>query len=89
MYRIVVDESVKLFIEENKISASRYFKSMFEVLKTFPRSGMPYEGSPAYRTYELVKCKLSVLYKVDEIDSTIYIIDMRSTASSIDFKMNK
>ncbi len=37
MYRIVVDESVKLFIGENKISASRYFKSMFEVLKKFSK----------------------------------------------------
>ena len=89
MYRIIIDESVKLYIEENKINASRYLKSMFEVLKTFPKSGMPYVGSAAYRTYELAKCKLSVLYKVDEIDSTIYIVDMKLTTTSIDFKVNK
>lgn len=50
---------------------------------------MSYEGSTTYRTYELVKCKLSILYKVDEIESTIYIVDIRSTASNIDFKVNK
>lgn len=38
MYKIIIDDSVKLFLEENNIKDSQYFKDTFKTIKVFPRS---------------------------------------------------